>query len=133
MLVGVGWGYRPTVWHNYNIQTGVILYMHIANNVFHRLSINTHHFDIIFFPCSLLRLYDKRWGKKKGSDNFVEVEFFIRRKKKNAAVISRRSFFITVVLVTNVKYFILWVKRRFFSCHPSAHKRVHCGHVDMFK
>lgn len=64
--------------------------------------------------------------------------FFSRKEKKNVAVISRRSFFITGVLVTNVKYFILWAKRWFFflssvSVYARAHKRVHCGHVDMFK
>lgn len=51
-------------------------------------------------------------------------------------MISRRSFFIIGVLVTNVLYFILWAKRScvcHLSAYARAHKRLHCGHVNMFK
>lgn len=117
MLVGVGWGYRPTVWHNYNIQTGVIPYMHIANIVFSLFGHKYSSFrDTFFLVLSVLVIRD---GERRREVTtlwklpFFSL-FFSRKEKKNVAVISRRSFFITGVLVTNVKYFILWAKRCFF-------------------
>lgn len=99
---------------------------------------NSHRFETLF-SCSLLCPYGKRWEKKKGSDNFMEVAFFWKKEKEKCSRDLQEIVF---------HYRRLGDEREEFyplgqampsppPCHLSAyaraHKRVHCGHVNMFK
>lgn len=121
MLVGVCWGYRPTVWHNYNIQTGVIPYMHIANIVFSLFGHKYSSFrDTFFLVLSVLVIRDGerrrevitlwklpfffffflRKGKEKCSRDLQEIVFHYRRLGDEREVfhpLGQTMFFFSVI------------------------------------